>query len=135
VRKTIIKILGTYGTCIMLSLLVSFWYANSKGVSTLPQLDQYKVWCDAFAIPGLMLGSMGLLIVLSNSGSFDGFSWAMRFAMRTLIPFGRLKKTKKYGDFVLERREHPIVGYHFMFHVGVVDLIICFVFLYLFHSN
>ena len=62
--------------------------------------DKYKYISDGFAIPGLLLTCSGLLLIISNEGAFDGISWGLRFAIKTLIPFGRHKKQESYGDFV-----------------------------------
>ncbi len=121
-----------YSVTIVLSALVTYLFVKDQDTSTKVKL--YHSLCDGFFIPGIMLACMGTLCFLANTGSFDGIGWALNFTFKTLIPFGRLKKQQKYGDYVEKRRANPIKGYYFLLHVGIVDIGIALVFLALFHS-
>ncbi|MDO4378002.1 MAG: DUF3899 domain-containing protein [Erysipelotrichia bacterium] len=129
-KETKISILK-YGISSLLSLIAVWIYVTNRDMKSLA--DTYRLLSDGFFIPGVMLLCMGILCVLSNMGSFDGISWGLKFALKTLIPFGRLKKQEKYGDYVAKRRENPIKGYQFMLHVGAVNVLIALVFMILFN--
>lgn len=121
-----------YGITSVLSIGCALIYINNRQPNSLA--DQYRLWSDGFFIPGIMLLCMGILCILSNMGSFDGISWGLKFALKTLIPFGRFKKQEKYGDYVTKRRENPIRGYQFMLHIGIIDILIAIVFMFLFNG-
>ncbi len=130
-KQTKISLLK-YGISSVLSLIAVWIYVKNRDVNSLA--DTYRLLSDGFFIPGIMFLCMGILCVLSNLGSFDGISWGLKFALKTLIPFGRLKKQEKYGDYVARKRENPIKGYQFMLHVGVADVLIALVFMLLFNK-
>lgn len=121
-----------YSVTLIISLLVTYLYVHGQDTTT--KLGLYRYLCDGFFIPGIMLLCMGALCFLANTGSFDGISWGLNFAIKTLIPFGRLKKQQKYGDYVEKRRANPIKGYHFLLHIGGTDIVLSLIFLALFYS-
>ncbi len=123
-----------YGLTSIISLLVTYYYVSNKGFHMGTLADKYKYLSDGFAIPGLLLTCSGLLLIISNEGAFDGISWGLRFAIKTLIPFGRHKKQESYGDFVEKRRGQKVKGFGFVFVVGVINLVICILFMILFNQ-
>lgn len=100
--------------------------------SVLPEEERFRILCDAFTVPGLMLVLITALVALSNEGSFDALGYAVRYAVRRLIP-GLGLRQETYGEFVERRREQGRVrGYGFLLHVGLVFLCAAGVFLYLY---
>ena len=69
---------------------------------------------DGFAIPGLLLTCSGLLLIISNEGAFDGISWGLRFAIKTLIPFGG-HKNKKAMAILWKKKRSESQGFGFVF--------------------
>lgn len=102
---------------------------------TLPAEERYRILCDAFTVPGLMLVLIAALVALSNEGSFDALGYAVRYTVRRLIPGAGLRQ-ETYGEFVERRREQGRVkGYGFLLHVGLVFLCTAGVFLYLYFKT
>ena len=103
--------------------------------SSLAAEERYRILCDAFTVPGLMLVLIAALVALSNEGSFDALGYAARYAVRRLIP-GLGLRQETYGEFVERRREQGRVrGYGFLWHVGLVFLCAAAVFLYLYYKT
>lgn len=102
---------------------------------TLPAEERYRILCDAFTVPGLMLVLIAALVALSNEGSFDALGYAVRYTVRRLIPGAGLRQ-ETYGEFVERHREQGRVkGYGFLLHVGLVFLCTAGVFLYLYFKT
>ena len=102
---------------------------------TLPAEERYRILCDAFTVPGLMLVLIAALVALSNEGSFDALGYAVRYTVRRLIPGAGLRQ-ETYGEFVERHREQGRVkGYGFLLHVGLVFLCAAGVFLYLYFKT
>jgi hypothetical protein len=99
-----------------------------------PLVEQYRILCDAFTVPGLLLIIFGSLLWVSNTGALDGLMYAVTTAVRFLIPGGRLKMEEKYGDYVERRREKPVRGYGFLLISGCVTMAISLVFMALFYA-
>jgi len=134
VSKSLKANLIKYGLTSAISLLVTYSYISNRGFHMGTLADKYKYLSDGFAIPGLLLTCGGLLLIISNEGTFDGISWGLRFAIKTLIPFGRHKKQESYGDFVEKRRGNKVKGFSFMFVVGVINIAISIIFMILFNK-
>ena len=130
------KPLARYGITAALAALTAGGHLALHGFSAaLPADERYRILCDAFTVPGLMLVLIGVLVALSNEGSFDALGYAVRYAVRRLIPGAGLRQ-ETYGDFVERRREQGRVrGYGFLFHVGLVFLCAAAVFLYLYYRQ
>ena len=102
--------------------------------SAATQADQYRILADAFTIPGMLLLMVGLLVVVSNEGMFEGLSYVVSYAVKTLVP-GMNKGHERYGDYVERKREKgPVKGFGFLFVVGAVFMAAAGVFIALFYS-
>jgi hypothetical protein len=134
VNKRLKANLIKYGITIAISLFVTYSYVSSRGFHVGTLADKYKYLSDGFAIPGLMLTCMGMLLIISNEGAFNGIGWGLKYAIKALIPFGRLKKQERYSDYVEKRKGNKVTGFAFMFVVGVIDIVICLIFMVLFNQ-
>ena len=125
-----------YAVTAALAVLASAGHLWLHGWSSaLPREERYRILCDAFTVPGLMLVLAAALVALSNEGSFDALGYAMRYAVQRLIPGAGLRQ-ETYGEFVERRREQGRVrGYGFLWHVGLAFLCAAAVFLYLFYKT
>ncbi len=97
------------------------------------RLTQFRILCDAFTVPGMLLILSGLLVFVSNEGGLDGLSYLGHYMKNMFIP-GKRSSTKKYYDYVEAKREKKKSGFGFLFVVGGVCLVIGFVFLGLFYA-
>lgn len=113
--------------------LLAYAYIALRDFSGEPLLEKYRMLCDAFTIPGLLMLMVGLLLLISNEGMFDGLLYALSYAVKTLIPlWGR--DHERYYDYVERKREKRVHGYGFLFVSGAVFMVIALVFLILFYS-
>ena len=122
-----------YGITSVLCLGTSVSMAFSNGVTAVDLRNCYRILSDAFALPGILVIFMALLVWLSNEGAMDGITWAVTNAFYSLIPGLRLKR-ERYGDYVERKRGKKVTGYGFLFHVGGAFLAIGAVFMGLFYS-
>ena len=99
---------------------------------TAPLVEQYRILCDAFTIPGIMLLCVGAMIWVSNAGALDGLTYVFSYAIGALVPGGR--KHQKFLDYVEHRRENRVKGYGFLLISGAVTLAIAGVFMILFYQ-
>ncbi len=132
-KKNLIK----YGVSIGLSLGLAFFFVYMRvdfanpGATELVQW--YRILCDAFFIPGLILVMFGCLMSLSNAGAMDGLGYVVVNGFRMLIPGGALKM-ERYKEYLERRRANRVRGYGFLYIVGAGCLAIAFVFMILFYG-
>lgn len=95
--------------------------------------ERFLILADAFTIPGVILLCIGILVALSNKGIFLGFSYAIKYVYRMLVP-GVSKDHETYGDYVEQQREKgKASGFGFLFFTGLAFLLIAVVFIVLFY--
>lgn len=133
------KIALKYGiACLAGGLFTALYLINNLKLAE-TQADTYKMWCDAFTVPGVILIMLFFLVWISDKGTFDGISYALRYAISALIPLGRLKEHKKYYDYVSEREEKRAQrkghGYLFLLVTGLAFMAVSVVFLILFNRT
>ena len=79
---------------------------------------------DCFAVPGILLTGAGFLIIISEGGFFDIFSYSMKKAA-----FGRTSSCEGYGEYKMKRRKKRPAMSQTLF-VGLaflsVSVILCF---------
>lgn len=98
--------------------------------------ERYKILADAFAIPGIILILLGVLVFLSNEGAMDGVSFLMSGLLKRLMPIGRWREERyeKYGDYIERKRANRATGYGFIFAVGGAFTAVAIVFVILFYQ-
>lgn len=124
-----------YGISGGICLLLAVAYVISADFLNLELKDQYRILCDAFAIPGMLCIFGGLLVWLGNEGAFDGIGYVLSYAFRAFLPGTRMNKRESYKDYLERKRGKRTTGYSFVFVVGLVCMTISFVFLALFHMQ
>ena len=125
-----------YGLSALGGALAVFLYLRSRAFAwSLPPAERYRMLCDAFSVPGLLLAAVAALIWLSNAGSFTGVGFLTSFAVRAFIPaLGH--RGESYGDYLRRRDEKPRVkGYGFLLQVGLCFLLPAIIFLVLFYLH
>ena len=131
-RAILLKVGISTLVSLLLTLVVlathGFWQAEVP-------VERYRLLCDGFFVPGVLLVCAGALIFISNFGIFNGISYAARYVARMFVPWSG-KRDESYGDYVSRRAEKgSITGYGFLFWVGGVFLAVSLVFLLLFYRN
>lgn len=132
-RNTLLKygIAALVGAGMVWAVLHFHGYAGAANAA-----ERYKILCDAFTIPGIVLMLSAVLVWLSNAGSFSGISYAVRYAIRMLIPgMGAGAGRETYAEFVARREEEGgVKGYGFLFITGAAFFLTAIVFLILFYT-
>lgn len=113
-------------------VLLAWIYLSSRDLGNASLQDQYRLLCDAFTIPGLLMILSGALVWGSNEGAFHGISYCVRLAVFALIPDKRKDGYEKYGDYVERKTRNKIGGYAFLFWAGLVTLGVALVFFVLY---
>ena len=132
-KKNLIK----YGVTTGLALLLAFFYVyvrvDFSNPRAMPLVEWYRLICDAFTIPGLILLMLGCLMSLSNTGAMDGLGYVVSIAVKMLIP-GGATKMERYKEYLDRRRDNRVRGYGFLYLVGAGCMTIALVFMVLFYS-
>ena len=132
-KKNLIK----YGISIGMSLGLAFLFIYLRVDFENPEqtelIEWYRIICDAFTIPGLLLLMFGCLMSLSNAGAMDGLGYAVVNGLKMLIPGGALKM-ERYKEYLERRRANRIRGYGFLYIVGAGCMAIALIFMFLFYG-
>ena len=112
---------------------VAWWYGTSRWEEEMALVLQYRVLCDAFSIPGIMMVLFAMLFSLNNLGALDTIAYLMSYLPRMIAPaaFG---EPEKLIDFVEKRRTKRSKGYGFLYIVGFIFLGIAIYYLVKFYS-
>lgn len=131
--KRIKVLLIKYGSCAAFVGLLAYLYISLRDFAGEELVEQYRILCDAFTIPGVLLIMFGAMIWALNTGALDGITYAVTFAFRSLIPGGRYRD-EKFADYVERRREKRVKGYGFLLISGGAAMAIAMVFYALFYT-
>ena len=112
---------------------VAWFYGTSRWQEEMELVEQYRVLCDAFSIPGILMVLFALLFSLNNLGALDTIAYLMSFLPRMIAP-GAFGEPQKLIDFVENRRQKRSKGYGFLYIVGFIFLGIAIVYLVLFYK-
>lgn len=98
------------------------WLQDIAGAAS--DLDRIRILSDAFTAPGLLLLLSAALVAVSNQGAFDGISYALKWAIRRLIPGRAATETQESYKEYLERKhqDNGPKGYAFLVITGAVFL-------------
>ena len=130
--KQLKSLLIKSGTALVLGLGIALAFYNSRNGESLDLVEQYRVLCDAFTIPGLMMILVGLLLWLSGLGALDAIGYLFRYVVQAFVP--GVTKVAHYLDYVEEQREKRAKGYGFLFVAGGILMVVAIVYLVLFYG-
>lgn len=134
-KTTLLKYGISIAVCVLLAALYLYGQASELGELSEQSLqEQYRLLCNAFTIPGMLLILSGLLVAVTNEGSLDGVGYLGHYLVNVLLP-GRRRNIKKYYDYITEKRKKRVSGYSFLFVVGGICMLIAVVFLGLFYKQ
>ncbi len=130
---TIIKYAVTVAIGAVMSCLILSNYEYAKVTDV---VRKYKILCDAFSVPGILIMMLGCLVYLSNEGALDGVSFLVGSLFKRLFPFGqwREERHESYSEYVERKRAKRVKGYGFVFVVGAGFLAVSLIFYILFYS-
>ena len=60
--------------------------------------EKYRILCDAFSVPGMLLIMISALLYLSERGAFDAIAYGLKRLLYAVIPIGAV------GDFYEYKR-------------------------------
>jgi hypothetical protein len=120
------------GIALVLGLGVAALYIFSRRTEDMDLVQWYRVLCDGFTIPGLMMILVGLLFWLGNLGAFYALGYLFRYVIKAFAP-GAIK-IGRYLDYVEEQREKQLKGFGFLFVAGGILMTVAIVFLALFYG-
>ena len=128
-RKGLIRTVVTLIT----GLAVTAYYVFSRNFGELPLVEQYRVLCDGFSLPGMFMIFFALLFTMNNLGALDAISYILKYGVHALFPvaFGEMEP---YLDYVEARRENRVKGYGHLYLVGGLFMAVSLVFLVLFYT-
>lgn len=123
-----------YGISTVIVAVMVGVYVGSRDFLAESRMEQYRILCDAFTIPGTVFLMLGALMKLSNLGALDALSYAVSWLAKRLIP-GRaaFAEQEKYYEYVQRKRENQVKGYGFLVIVGAIAMAVALVFLFLFY--
>lgn len=121
-----------YGCCVFVCGLAAWGIMAYDGFSSLmPDIEKYRILCDAFMVPGTLSLMVGLLIWVANKGTLDSLTWALTNMVKSLFPGWALTK-ESYRDYVERKNKNRLTGYGFLLIVGLAFLAVSVVYLILF---
>ena len=122
-----------YAVCILIAGAMAWLTTDLHGLAYVSDpAVRCRILSDAFTIPGVTFLMLGLLVVVSGAGAFDGLGYALSWAVKSLVPGKAAGRQEKYADYVARKREKgrpagmaclPVTGALFT-AVGVVFLIL-----------
>ena len=127
--KNLLKYGITVGVCLTFVAIFCF----SRDILQQTLTVKYRILCDAFTVPGAICLCLGVLIWASTDGFFDGLTYCLSIAWRSMIPGGRATPPEKYYDYVLRKREKRATGFGFLFIVGGILMAFALLFMALFY--
>ena len=120
------------GIATVIGGLLSYFYVSVREFGAQLLMEQYRILCDAFTIPGMLYILFALLMTISNEGALDGVGFCVKQALRMLTPKGL--GGEKYDEYVERRRKNRVKGYGFLYIVGAIFMAVSGVFMALFYS-
>ena len=122
------KLLAKYGITIAISVALIFFVLDNRGFFEESDAAMRVLYlADAFTIPGVLVLMVGVMTWIATTGIFDGLTYALGRAARSLVPLNKTPDEKFY-DYKKRKEENRSVDYRFLFVVGGVVLAIAIVF-------
>ena len=128
-----LRVLIKYAAAVLSCLAIGAYYLANQDFMAQDLQNRYRLLSDAFSLPGPLCLFSGVSIWLSNEGAFNGVTWVVSYAIKSLIPIARDTR-ESYGDYVVRQRGKQVDGFGFLIIVGIVMIAISLLFLYLFNS-
>ena len=125
----------TLGAGLVVAFLIVWRWGAEDGIFASTSLAHaYRLLCDGFFVPGVLIMLVGGLIWISREGAFDGVKYVSRYIVYAIIPFSRGKKTEKYAEYKekkkIQYKERGSFAYMFVCGGILVAVSILFLILY-----
>ena len=132
-KKNLIKYCVTTVGALALAFFYVYVRVDFADPGATALMEWYRILCDAFTIPGLILLMFGCLMSLSNAGAMDGLGYVVVNGLKMLIPGGAMKM-ERYKEYLERRRENRVKGYGFLYVVGIGCMAVALIFMALFYG-
>ena len=130
--KNILKYGITSAICLALTVTYVTLRIDLTNLAAVPTVTLYRVLCDGFTVPGIIVLMLGCLVWLSTQGAMDGVGYLMSYAVKALIP-GKRGDIERYGDYIERKRANRATGYGFLIITGLVFMGFAAIFMVLFY--
>lgn len=100
---------------------------------TVSKMQRYRILCDAFTIPGVVLIMFSALLLISNLGGLDGIGYSLKRMFKMLNPFAK-KDMERYAEYIENRKRNRIKGYSFILISGLIFMAVALYFMFKFYS-
>lgn len=119
--------------CLGLAILCFVLRVDVKNLDQVPLVELYRVLCDSFTIPGLLVLMFALLMSVSNAGALDGLGYVAVNGLKMLIP-GAAAKMERFSEYLERRRANRVKNYTPLYATAAIFLAVSGIFLALFYT-
>lgn len=123
-KKLLAKYIVTVVICVS---IIVFVLINRGFFITTDNATRFLYLADAFTIPGVLILMVGVLALISKTGIFDGLTYGLGRAARSLVPFSKIPDERFY-DYKQRKFEGRNLDFVFLLIVGGSTLAIAIVF-------
>ncbi len=116
-KKRLLK----YGISTAIGIIIVILVLNSEGLffaSGYPTDVIIMMFCDAFFVAGILLGSFGALLWVSTTGFFDAIGYTAKIVGHMFLPFFGKGKHQNFYDYKMEKAEKRSKAEFFLLIVG-----------------
>ena len=129
------KYLIKYGAAVIIAAAMVGLTVSLRDTAAMTDLEKFKLWADAFTIPGVIYLMVGVIVWVSTTGFFDMLSYGLVRAGRMLVPFSNIKRNDEtFYDYKMKKSSERFTGYAFIFIVGAAFLAVGILFTVLFFT-
>ncbi len=129
-KKNLIK----YSIAFVICALIGFFYVSQYDFASLALVDKYRILCDAFSLPGMLMILFAGLMWVMGKGTLDAVGFILRRTVYSLIPGKRLEADERYTDYVERQRSKKQGDFRYLYIVGAVCIAFSLIFLVLFNT-
>lgn len=136
-KNRLIKYLSTTVFC----TAITVYYVLTQGLGDKTLAEKFRVLADGFTIPALLVGGLGLMMIIADTGTLDGVVYGMQVAFQMLtFQLVSKKKPVNYGEFKEQREENRRErkenggGFGYLVIVSGAFLLIAIIFVLLFNK-
>ncbi len=129
-KKKVLPYLITFVIGLVMFVLV---IASKHIFSQSDKKEIFRILSDAFTVPAVVLGGIGLLIFLSNEGAFDIISYGMIMFIGKFKRNVNDRKYQTYYDYKVAKRGNK-KSFGSTLIIGILYLIFAILFLILYNN-
>lgn len=106
---------------------------NSGSFDSMTLKEKYSMLCDVFLIPGIVFTGLGFIVIISDEGFFDIFSYSVKSLIYVFIRHKDDAIRQTYYEYKEEKKQkRDGRSRWYLVIVGLVYFIPCIIFLILY---